>query len=180
LGIEAEVKRGIDPRSHHLTGFAVKESRRDAKDRPIITRTTPGCGPVKRTVYVAQARLWSAVETESKLVHYWKTFCPGPNGVCVEFHRFKLLQALRRVSFRSGVVKYVTLATRKSETPRLADLPFAKRVGFKDEGEFRVIYKSVHAAIQKKDADIPLSCIHKVTLSPQMHPDLLALCFSIA
>jgi hypothetical protein len=105
--------------------------------------------------------------------HYWRVFGDGSSGVCIQFHRDELLNVIRRQDgIRARQVKYRQLARSLTIPPRIDDLPFVKRVGFADEYESRLVYGSLGATFDKLDIDIPLSCIHKVTLSPLMHPDL--------
>ena len=47
-----------------------------------------------------------------------------------------------------------------------------KRYGFKDEYEFRMSYESRTRKVRSFDVAIPLSCIHRITLNPWLHPDL--------
>ncbi len=105
--------------------------------------------------------------------HYWRSFGAGPSGVCIEFHRSEFLRAIEGPGISRRAVRYIALAKRKQVRPSLAGLPFAKRVGFKDEREYRVIYESDDHTQTKLDVGIPLSCINKVILSPQMHPALV-------
>jgi hypothetical protein len=130
------------------------------------------------TVYREKKALTSVLalcftETAEKY-HYWKVFANGSSGVSIQFKRASLLRAIRK---QRGVtvrrVRYLSLAAMGSENLRTRDLPFSKRIVFKDEHEFRILYES-NTKTPKLDIQIPISCIDQVTLSPWMHPDLVA------
>jgi hypothetical protein len=51
-------------------------------------------------------------------------------------------------------------------------LPFIKRVGFKPESEFRIIYASKRAEDTTKDIPIPFDAISRIILNPWLHEEL--------
>jgi hypothetical protein len=99
--------------------------------------------------------------------HHWKVFAGGSSGVCVEFRKIKLMDSVRNVhGIRTGKVKYRLI--KENSQPSYRVWPFLKRVQFKDEGEFRIIYENTTHREKAKDIQIDLSCISKITLSPWM------------
>jgi len=107
--------------------------------------------------------------------HHWSVFSSGSSGVCIVFDRAKILGTLNQyLGIRFGPVKYLAINAAKSRSMRVSEMPFLKRLGYKPEGEFRVIYQS-------KDEDVPslsfpfeLDCIRSISLSPWMHSSLSA------
>jgi hypothetical protein len=71
------------------------------------------------------------------------------------------------------VIKYWTLGKMEKLAQELgkdplANFPFLKRYGFRDEKEFRITYESKSEEIQTKDVSIPLSCINRIIFSPRL------------
>jgi hypothetical protein len=65
--------------------------------------------------------------------HHWKIFSHGSAGVCINFHRAKLTQALRSqpgVTVRHVKYRKVREARKRIKPPKLYDLPFLKRLAF--------------------------------------------------
>jgi hypothetical protein len=73
---------------------------------------------------------------------------------------------------RSDFVDYRTIDNLAENQPAIRDLPFVKRIAFKDEMEYRIIYGSKEEKFTKRDFSFPRSAIEKVTLSPWIAPDL--------
>lgn len=95
------------------------------------------------------------------------------SGVCIRFERASLLRAVKHCTgIRSRNVKYLKLEEIRDLRLKTSDLPFLKRFAFEHEAEFRLIYESVDHAHTQLDVEFSLSCIHRVTLSPWMHPSL--------
>lgn len=105
--------------------------------------------------------------------HHWRVFSQGSSGVCITFDRAKLLQALgRRHTLLSGNVRYRTLVSLADGNLRVRDLPFVKRIGFKPENEFRILYESATEALPALDIPVTRDVITHISLSPWLHPDL--------
>jgi len=105
--------------------------------------------------------------------HHWQVYAKGPAGVCIHFRREELLAAVKsHVQVRARSVRYRKLTDPRAKTLAVPDLPFLKRIAFKDEREFRIIYESDKPDEKLLDAPIPLGCIERVTLSPEMHSRL--------
>ena len=99
--------------------------------------------------------------------HHWRVFADGSSGVCVSFHRGKLLAALHR---QKGVttrdVEYVRIDKLAKRKVKIEELPFLKRAPYGDEREFRVIFESKTETLNALNIPIPLACIDRVILSP--------------
>ncbi len=104
--------------------------------------------------------------------HHWHVFSKGSAGICIVFDRKKLLSDLNQTGISSGPMQYQKIDQARKNVPDLPSLPFLKRVGFKPEGEFRIIYESTSIDKESTDFAINLSCIDRVVLSPWLHPNL--------
>lgn len=103
----------------------------------------------------------------SETFHHWHIYASGPAGVCIQFRREELLTAIgNSTRVLAGSVRYRTLDYLRDKTLKTKNLPFLKRIAFKDEQEFRIIYTSSKESVPEKEVDIPLACIERVTLSP--------------
>jgi len=106
--------------------------------------------------------------------HHWRVFAGGgSSGVCIQFKKEMLLEALQRQpGVRCAPVSYMTLPDIRHRSIAVRDLPFRKRYAFQHEKEFRLLYESAKERLPKLDIDIPLSSIRRITLSPWMHSAL--------
>lgn len=105
--------------------------------------------------------------TSRERFHHWKCFADGSSGVCIECRKAKLMKAIaNQPAFRRGQVKYRYVDTVKDNPPDVDEWPFLKRMPFRDEREFRVIYKSKNAADKTNSFPFSLAAIRRVTLSP--------------
>jgi hypothetical protein len=105
--------------------------------------------------------------------HHWRVFAGGASGVCIQFRKAPLLEAVsRQAGVRSGPVGYMTLPSIRNSRIAVRDLPFRKRYAFQHEKEFRLLYESADQQLPKLDIAIPLASIRRITLSPWMHPAL--------
>jgi len=102
--------------------------------------------------------------------HHWHVFAGGPSGVRVGLHEDKLRTAFQSYSTPETVrfqnVKYARIRDVGENRPKRSDLPFLKRYPFRDEKEFRIIFKSKQKPLQYLRIEISLDCIEKITLSP--------------
>lgn len=106
----------------------------------------------------------------SETYHHWRVFSSGPDGVCIEFRREKLIDGL--VKFDGVVARDVTYWTiddlRDKDTIAVDDLPFMKRFPYQDEKEFRFVFESKDEARDSAGFPIEISWISRITLSPWM------------
>jgi hypothetical protein len=114
------------------------------------------------------------LSTVGETYHHWRVFCGHASGVCIEFYKQPLLDALReQAGVRHGPVSYRTLDKIAEKPPTLSRLPFLKRYAFRHEWEYRVIFASKTAECSTHSLPIDLDVLHGVTLSPWMPPALL-------
>jgi hypothetical protein len=105
--------------------------------------------------------------------HHWRVFASTPGGVCIDFDRIELIEAINACPGASHApVVYKTLADARSANPQTEELPFLKRKAFENEIEYRFIYESDDKMENSKTVAITLDCIRRINLSPWMHVDL--------
>jgi len=99
--------------------------------------------------------------------HHWSVFSNGTSGVCIIFNKEKLIDALKDVSnLRAESVEYKTIKNLEKNPPNINDLPFLKRIAFKDESEFRLFWECDKTNENTFKVKIPISAIEKIVLSP--------------
>ena len=114
------------------------------------------------------------LSTVGETYHHWRVFCGHPSGVCLEFFRQPLLDAVgKQEGIRHGPVSYRTLDKIAEKPPTLSRLPFLKRYAFRHELEYRLIFASKTADSRAHSLPTGLDVLHGVTLSPWMPPTLL-------
>ena len=105
--------------------------------------------------------------------HHWHVFSRGSSGVCMVFKQDALLAHLEQFEgLTAKKVLYRNTVQLGHQGLRIADLPFRKRSVFKAEEEWRVIYESATEAHPTLDVPIDLKHIHRISLSPWLHPNL--------
>jgi hypothetical protein len=112
-----------------------------------------------------------AVET----YHHWRVFTPASEGICIEFNRELLEAALKRKpNIAVAAIEYLKLNEltefSAADVPRL---PFAKRLGYRDEREWRIVGICDDPTAQSLAVPINLSWISRIVLNPWM-PQALA------
>lgn len=100
--------------------------------------------------------------------HHWKVFTDKNNGVCIQFRRSEFNQAMRAVGVKVQKVKYLKLAQLVAKDHPVEALPFLKRFGFGDEGEYRAVYENKAAEDRLKQVEINLNIIERISLNPWM------------
>lgn len=101
--------------------------------------------------------------------HHWKVFAPGAAGVCIEFNTETLLSSVPADGcYEHGCVRYRTISELDREKKNPCNLPFLKRSAFKDEREYRIIFRSKEQDIQIKDLQISLHAIRGILINPWM------------
>lgn len=100
--------------------------------------------------------------------HHWKVFTDKSNGVCIHFKQDGFKKAMRSSDVQVRKMQYLKLDELDPGAHRLENLPFLKRFGFGDEGEYRAVYQSKDAEAGLKRVDIDLDIIEKITLNPWM------------
>ncbi len=105
--------------------------------------------------------------------HHWKVFAGNSGGVCVRFNDKRLLACFKnKRGIRNADVTYRRINDLKKNPPSVDELPFLKRIQYKDEAEFRIVYENKKVTSLKKDFRLDLQCIEKITLSPWLPPSV--------
>lgn len=100
--------------------------------------------------------------------HHWRVFSHGSDGVRIEFDKAKLLAAFkgdRRIVARSVDYREINRMN-VDPAPGIEDLPFLKRYPYRDEKEFRIVYRCGDEAVETKSFPVSLGAISRITLSP--------------
>ncbi len=106
--------------------------------------------------------------------HHWKVFSDGSSGVCILFNRDKLLRTLTQIGrIKYNNVSYKRINELKTIKINVGDMPYVKRLPYKDEKEFRIIYESMDEDVNYKHINIELDCIERITLSPWVPEPLI-------
>lgn len=133
--------------------------------------------------YMSKQKLKTLLATcfsvKRETFHHWKVFSKD-DGVCIEFDKNKLLEAVNKkesrsknaLIFRSGLVEYKLIKNLKSDSLKDEKIPFTKRMPYKPEGEFRIIAESNNNIINDVAIPIDISIIIRITLSPWMNESL--------
>jgi hypothetical protein len=108
----------------------------------------------------------------SETYHHWRVFAPGSSGVRIEFLASRLSNSFSGRGMRTGAVRYLTIPKNNQERFLVKDLPFLKRYPYKPENEYRVIYQSTSRDVHSWDVPIDIEDIHRIVLSPWLHPNL--------
>ncbi len=106
--------------------------------------------------------------------HHWRVFSAGSDGVCLEFDKSKLIDAVKLESgFSCRSVAYRKIVDAREKGITETDLPFVKRYPYKDEKEFRILFVDKSEIRKFEPLKISLGWINRITLSPWM-PEPLA------
>lgn len=100
--------------------------------------------------------------------HHWRVFTDKSNGVCIHFRRNEFRQTMQAAGVKVKKVKYLKLHELIAEDHPVEMLPFLKRFGFGDEGEYRAVYQSKAAEDRLKQVHIDLNIIERISLNPWM------------
>lgn len=112
-------------------------------------------------------------EARTETYHHWKIFSGTSTGICIAFDKEKLLSKISthtEINYKN--IRYLNIKNAKKHAPKLDELPFIKRIQYRDERELRLIYECKNIQATKKDIPIDLKSIKRITLSPWMHPDI--------
>lgn len=101
--------------------------------------------------------------------HHWRVFSSGGDGLCIEFDETRLLDAVSKdEAITARAVIYKQIDDVAGAPVALDDLPFLKRIPFRDEQEFRLLYVNGEVQTEFHHVTIPLASISRITLSPWM------------
>ena len=104
--------------------------------------------------------------------HHWRIFTEkeSADGVCMEFRRMPLEQALKSMEgVRAERVYYVSIKQMREPGRRLPeDLPFIKRSGYRDEREWRILLTSSERQRALVEIPFEIEWVHRIILNPWM------------
>lgn len=106
--------------------------------------------------------------------HHWRIFTDKEqaSGVCIEFKRAPLQAALNTLPFvRAQRVEYIPIKDLRGLGFSTEDLPFIKRVGYKDEREWRVLVTLPESQKRVFKIGFDLACVHRIILNPWLNED---------
>ncbi|MDE0095635.1 MAG: DUF2971 domain-containing protein [Gammaproteobacteria bacterium] len=110
----------------------------------------------------------------SQTYHHWKVFADRGDGICIEFRKEQLLKEIKgNDGYEFGEVSYKTIDEIRSYPPHTDDLPFLKRIPYRDEQEYRIVFVEMDEYAEFKQVNIGLDSIRRINLSPWM-PKALA------
>ena len=129
-----------------------------------------------RSAKNVEATLALCCTMATETYHHWRIFTQGMEGVCIEFDRLALSRSLSAdTEVQFGRVKYVNVGGLEAMgTADVDQLPFLKRLGFRDEREWRVLVNCMEPAKHTYDVEIELSAIKRIILNPWLPPPLSA------
>jgi hypothetical protein len=85
--------------------------------------------------------------------HFWKIYAPNPTGICVTYSTSKIHEAIQndiqKDDFKFEKVEYETYRNLSRREVPIEEYPFIKRVAFKAENEYRLIFSSRNGAEHK-------------------------------
>jgi hypothetical protein len=111
----------------------------------------------------------SCFTTKAEQYHHWKSFADGTDGVCIQFHGKALIDQLaRRAGFRCGLVVYKRNNTSDGWSPKTSEIPFLKRLAYRDEGEYRILFEDKEDLVEIKELPLDLNCVSRITISPRL------------
>ncbi len=130
--------------------------------------------------FVGALCLTEAVET----FHHWQVFAKGSSGVCIVFDKDKFANMfLGHGAFSisdhlmAKSVEYIPISKiAEIDADDIHRLPFLKRIGFRDEREYRVIGFQPDGGISAMYVPLDPSSIIEVVFSPFVHPSLVISC----
>ena len=74
--------------------------------------------------------------------HHWTVFAPGNDGICIQFNR-EILEKyinLSGLDIKYRNVNYAKITEIDNDKFNFEDIPYLKRLGYRDELEWRIIY----------------------------------------
>ena len=112
---------------------------------------------------------------EPETSHHWKAFSHGSDGVCIKILAKPFIAQLNSIKeIVHGDVKYKLIDEVETEVFAVDQLPFLKRYPFRDEAEYRVIFrKKVENECKTHAIPFDTSLINKVTLSNLLPKELI-------
>jgi len=111
---------------------------------------------------------------ESETSHHWKAFSPGSDGVCIKILAEPFIAQLNFIKeIVHGNVEYELIDEVETEVVTVDQLPFLKRYPFRDEAEYRVLFrKKVASKLKTHASPFNTSFIQEITLSNSLPKEL--------
>ncbi len=111
---------------------------------------------------------------EPETSHHWKAFSHGTDGVCIKIHAEPFISQLNSIKeIVHGEVEYKLIDDVETGLFTVDQLPFLKRYPFRDEAEYRVLFRKKAASKYKTHAiRFDTSLIYEVTLSNSLPKEL--------
>src|SRR6202007_2884813 len=122
-----------------------------------------------KTFYGLETLLALCLTSREETYHHWKVFTDKNNGVCIKFRRDQFEATMRASNVHVREMTYLTIDELDPSKYRAEDLPFLKRYGFGDEGEFRAVFASKENVKGPKRIKIDLGMIDSISMNPWMH-----------
>ena len=111
----------------------------------------------------------------SETYHHWRVFSAGGDGVCLDFDKVKLEEMFSKErEITTKDVKYLKIDALKSSDLPVCELPFVKRIPYKDECEWRVVHTAKSVSKNNPNYNISLEWINGIYLSPWMPSPLVS------
>ena len=113
---------------------------------------------------------------QTETSHHWKAFASGSDGVCIKILTEPFIAKLNSIKeIVHGDVEYKLIGDVEKKTFSVDRLPFLKRYPFRNEAEYRVLFRKKEASKSKTHAiPIDTSLIQGITLSNSLTEELKA------
>jgi hypothetical protein len=121
-----------------------------------------------RTSAKLETLLALCLTSRGETYHHWKVFTEKDGGVCIHFQRAGFSELMSAANVRVRSMKYLRLDQLDANKLPAKDLPFLKRLAFKDEGEVRAVYENKARETDLKRINIDFGIIDRITLNPWM------------
>jgi hypothetical protein len=107
--------------------------------------------------------------------HHWRIYGGKAkrDKMCVTFQKDLLLDSLKGTpALRYNRVRYRKVETIRAIRPKVGGLPFLKRIQFRDEREFRILWESDTSKRTQKGIPVDLRSIKTIMFSPWISKSL--------
>ncbi|MBN1798658.1 MAG: hypothetical protein JW822_08765 [Spirochaetales bacterium] len=105
---------------------------------------------------------------EHETIHFWKTFSNGNTGCCIMFNVKYLLSLFDKNKLNHGYIQYEEINKLHEVKVTIDKIPFMKRIPYRIEEEYRVIYEDNNNQDNFSLYVDPIKCIEKIILSPDV------------
>jgi hypothetical protein len=158
----------IDSLSNHRITLLSPEKWPDTNDAYFMS--------IYRSKRELKTLLAFCLSNSSERFHFWKNFAYGSDGVCIVFNRDELVKSFGGNTVAGKIrfdrVRYKAIDDLGNRPPKVKDLPFLRRLPYRDEGEFRIIFESRAESLAYLSIPIKLDSINRIILGPGIHKSL--------